>query len=878
MEGVKGLTQEEAMRSRLEHGSNALTHKEPPGFWIKYREKFNDPIIIILLIALGINVVFTFLGKVDWFECFGIFLSVLISTFVGAFSEYKNEGAFQKIQSDASNIRCKVYRDGLLREISANEVVKGDFVLLESGNLVPADGRIFRGEVSVDQSALNGESKEVKKAPSHSALHSSSQQKNFDFWDNESLFRGSLVCSGQCIMRVWEVGDRTVYGGLNHDSQAEVRKSPLQLKLAKLANKISYFGYISAFAVTILCMLERIAAKIGSDFSLIGSYFADTAGVLSDLVSSVIVGITVIVVAVPEGLPLMIAIVCSLNMKKMLKHNVLVRKLIGIETAGSINILFSDKTGTITCGELKAVSFTSGCGEEVSHFTALSDSLKKLVYISATQNSASKYSGKKILGGNATEKALLEFVRPYKDTPISVTSLKEDLFSSERKFSQVYVKGDFNGTLVKGAPEKILNNCKSCYNSLGEKVPFNHSLLNSQIDKMANRAIRVLALAAAESFTQGELPDNMTLVGLIGIRDDLRPGVGASVAEMRRAGIQTVMITGDKRETAVAIAKESGIVDSPANICLTSEELGLMSDKDVAEILTDLRVVARALPNDKSRLVRIAQDIGLVAGMTGDGVNDLPALRLSDVGFAMGSGADITRESGDIVILDDNFSSIKKAVLYGRTIYKSIKKFVAFQMTINIAAMAVSILGPLVGIDKPLGITQMLWVNLVMDTLAAIAFGGEGAQKRYLLEKPRPRSEEIIDKKMWSAIAVGGLFISAVSLFMFISQDIYYSFRATENDLVFYTGYFSYFVFSCIFNAFNARTEEIDLTEHISMNKPFILIILLICIVQVLMTYFGGAFIGTSGLDIKEWSIVLSMAALIIPVDIIRKLLIKKFI
>jgi magnesium-transporting ATPase (P-type) len=336
------------------------------------------------------------------------------------------------------------------------------------------------------------------------------------------------------------------------------------------------------------------------------------------------------------------------------------------------------------------------------------------------------------------------------------------------------------------------------------------------------------------------------------------------------------MITGDKKETAIAIAREAGILTGPEDIVLTSDEMNSMTDKELGNILKSLRVVARALPCDKSRLVKIAQEKGMVAGMTGDGVNDLPALRLSDVGFSMGSGTDVAKDAGDIVILDDNFSSIKKAVLYGRTIYKSIKKFVAFQMTINIAAVSVSILGPIVGIDKPLGITQMLWVNLVMDTLAAIAFGGEAALGRYMLEKPRNRSEDIIDKNMWSAIITGGLFISAVSVFMFISQDMYYAFRASQNDAVFYTGYFSYFVFSCIFNAFNARTEEIDLTEHISLNKPFLLIILLICLVQIFMTYFGGAVLGTAGLSAKEWSIVIVMALLIIPVDIFRKLLLRQ--
>ncbi len=876
MEDIKGLSKDEVKSSVQKHGSNALTQKDLPGFWSKYMEKFNDPIIVILLVALAINVFFTFFGKVDWFECFGIFLSILISTLVGTISEYKNEETFQKIQEEASKIRCKVYRDGILQEVSGDEIVVGDYVLLESGDLIPADGEIFRGEITVDQSALNGESKEVKKFAVKNASSTALKTTALDFWNSESLFRGTVVCFGQCIMRVTQIGDRTVYGKLNRETHIEDRKSPLQVKLADLAKKISYFGYGGSFLVTLLCMAERISHSLNGDLGLIGTYFADTMGVISDLVSSFIVGITVIVVAVPEGLPLMIAIVCSLNMKKMMKSNVLVRKLIGIETAGSINILFSDKTGTITCGKLKAISFIDGNGNETQHFNTLTDSLKNLLYISVVGNSSAEYSNNKILGGNATEKALMEFVKPFNGKSISLTVLRKTLFSSDTKFSQAQVKGDFSGALIKGAPEKILQNCTSYYNNQGKKInAINIHQLNRVVEGMANRAIRVLAIATSDTFHEGQLPHNMTLVGLVGIRDDLRPDVRTSVAEMKRAGIQTVMITGDKKETAAAIAKEAGIIESSSDVILTSDELSVMSDNDLAKIIKNLRVVARALPSDKSRLVRIAQNEGMVAGMTGDGVNDLSALKLSDVGFAMGSGTDIAKESGDIVILDDNFSSIKKAVLYGRTIYKSIKKFITFQMTINIAAVSVSILGPLVGIDKPLGITQMLWINLVMDTLAAIAFGGEAALGRYMLEKPKRRDESIIDKKMWSAIVTGGLFISGVSLFMFISQDMYYSFRAAANDSVFYTGYFSYFVFSCIFNAFNARTEEIDLCEHLALNKPFIFIILLICIAQILMTYFGGALLGTSGLDPKEWSLVISMSLLVIPVDILRKLIMR---
>ncbi len=867
MKTFSGLDDATVKQNRAKYGENILTKQKRQSFGEKYLEKFNDPIIIILLVALGINVVFTFFGKVDWFECLGIFISVMIATLVGAISEYKNEESFQKIQDEASKNRCKVYRDGLLKELLWQEVVKDDMVLLEAGDLIPADGFLCDGEIYVDQSTLNGESKEVLKTIGN-------QNNEADFWDKSSLFRGTVVCQGRGVLRVTSVGDATQYGRLNKESQIDRRQSPLQVKLGVLAKKISFFGYIGAVIVFLLCILERMGAKLGGDFTQIAVYFQDMPTVVSDMVSSLIVAITVVVVAVPEGLPLMIAIVCSLNMKKMMKNNVLVRKLIGIETAGSINILFSDKTGTITKGKLAVTEFVDGSLKEYKNLAYMDEKTAKMLYISIAGNTSARFSGTALVGGNSTEKALMEFVRSYRDKGTVIRKEKEQLFSSERKYSSALVTGDFCGVLVKGAPEIILPRCRDVWSADGVKGFFNATATAKKADAMAEKGIRVIALAIGSSFDDG-LPRELTFVGLVGLRDEIRKDVPGAVESLSRAGIQTVMITGDKKETALAIAKEAGIVNSPDDIVITSGELAVMCDREIANKLKNIKVVARALPTDKSRLVKIAQECHLVAGMTGDGVNDLPALKAADVGFAMGSGTDIARESGDIVILDDNFSSIKKAVLYGRTIYKSIKKFITCQLTINIAAVSVSVLGPIIGIDKPLGITQMLWINLCMDTLAAIAFGGEGALARYMLEKPRPREENIIDKKMWSSIAVGGLFISALSLFMFISQDMYCAFRGSENDAVFYTGYFGFFVFACIFNAFNTRAEGVDLLENLALNKSFLAIIFLICAVQVAMTHFGGRFLGTADLNIREWMQVLVMAVLIIPVDIIRKLIVK---
>ncbi len=871
MEKIKGLSAEEVEKSRLESGSNKLTEKERTTLWKKYWEKFDDPIITILLIALGLNIIFTFLGKVDWFECLGIFVSVMIATWVSALSEFKNEEAFRTIQREAAQVLCKVYRGGRLSEIGIEEIVKGDYVLLQAGDLVPADGCVFSGKIRVDQSALNGENKELEKTVAENSAEY--RTRLIDFWDKSSLFRGAVVCSGQCIMKVQQVGDDTVYGKLSRETEDEERQSPLQVKLSDLARGISKFGYIGAALVVVIYLGLRIVSDNGWHLPQIVSYLSDTAQLTSDVVNAVIMGITVVVVSVPEGLPLMIAIVCSLNMKKMMKNNVLVRRLIGIETAGSINLLFSDKTGTITCGKLQVVDFVDGDGNTYKEFSNLPRELKRLVEISVAGNSGAQMSGGKILGGNATEKALWEFVG---GSDAKISKIRENLFSSEKKFSQTEVKGDFSGVLLKGAPELILRKCTNFYDNNGKpKRLEKFSWLNNIIDDLAVRSIRVLALATANDFVDGSIPQNMTLVGLVGIRDELRADVKGSVSEVKRAGIQTVMITGDKKETAVAIAKEAGIMDSHRNVVLTSEDLQRMSDDEISDILCDVRVIARALPTDKSRLVRIAQEKGLVVGMTGDGVNDLAALRRADVGFAMGSGTEVAKAAGDIVILDDNFSSVKSAVLYGRTIYKSIKKFIVCQMTINIAAVLISVIGPLIGVDKPLGITQMLWVNLVMDTFAAIAFGGEPALKKYMLDRPKRRDEKIIDKKSWSAIITGGLFISLMSLFFFLSEDIYYAFRQHEGNIYFYTGYFNFFVFAGVFNAFNSRCEGIDLLDHISLNKPFMFIIAVICAVQIAMTYFGGAMLRTAALNPREWLVAVLPALLIIPVDLARKLIVK---
>ena len=476
-----------------------------------------------------------------------------------------------------------------------------------------------------------------------------------------------------------------------------------------------------------------------------------------------------------------------------------------------------------------------------------------------------------------TDRALLGFLIG-KDNPVEVSVVDTVPFDSAKKYSMAKVKGNYSMWLIKGAPERLLDKCSYYYDANGQKQALDKngiSAINAKIDELANRAIRTLALVTYDKDIQnGEVPSSgMTFVGVTGIRDDVRPDAIKAIEQVHKAGVQVVMITGDRKETAQAIAKEAGLIEIDDAIVITSAELNEMSDDEVKANLSKLRVVARALPTDKSRLVRLAQELNLVVGMTGDGVNDSPALKKADVGFAMGGGTEVAKEASEIVILDDNFASIGRAILYGRTIFNSIRKFIIFQLTINVAAVLISFVCPLIELENPLTITQILWVNLVMDTLAALAFGGEPALDRYMDEKPKQRDEHIISNYMYSAIGVGALWSFAAGLFFLLSPFSHEHFRIGESDANMYllTGYFAFFIFTAVFNAFNARTDQMNLFDNIGGNTGFLQVMALIVVVQVIMTYVGDVILRCFGLTINEWLFVIAMAFTIIPVDLVRK-------
>ncbi|WDV45602.1 calcium-translocating P-type ATPase, PMCA-type [Clostridiaceae bacterium M8S5] len=877
----EGLSSSQVEESKNKFGTNTLSEIETETFWDKLKGNFEDPIIKILVVALVIDVIFYFLGQVEWFEPLGIAIAVLIATLVGTYSEFSNEQSFQKLQEEASRIKCKVYRDGNVSEIPINDIVKGDYILVQTGDKIPVDGVLVDGHISVDQSVLNGESKEAQKhVPNEGYAYKDGQS---DFLDEYKVFRGTVVVEGEAIVEAKTIGDSSFYGQLAKELQAEDRESPLKVKLGDLADGISKFGYIGGSLIAASFMFKKIVLNSLANGTPILDYFAsgNLGTAVSDVVTAIILAIIIIVVAVPEGLPMMIAMVLSLNMKKLLKDNILVRKLIGIETAGSLNILFSDKTGTITKGLLEVVLLCDGDNNQYDSNSDIPEKLGKVVDVSISQNTNAvlniQENGEKVvLGGNSTERALLHFISDDIGK-YNLNTVDNIPFNSKDKFSATQVEGEYNLTLVKGAPEKILTSCTTYYDKDGNKQTFGKDKLetiNNKINELAGRAIRVLALATTDKAVGTELFEEMTFVGIVGIRDDLRAESVQAIGEALDAGIQVVMITGDRKETAMAIAKEANLLQKDTDIVLTSNELQKLSDEELKKMLKDIRVIARALPTDKSRLVRIAQSLDLVVGMTGDGVNDSPALKKADVGFAMGSGTEVAKEAGDIVILDDNFNSIAKTVLYGRTIYNSIRKFIVYQLTVNVGAILIAFIGPFIGVDLPLSMTQMLWVNLVMDTLAALSFGGEAALRKYMREKPKSRTEAIINKDMWSSILTNGGLIALLSV-LFLKLDFFKELFRTgptgKEDIYYLTGFFSFFIFLNVFNMFNARTTELNLFAHIRENKGFLKVVGVIVVVQVVMAYIGGDILRTAGLTLKEWLTVAGLAIVIIPVDLIRK-------
>lgn len=940
-----GLTTQQALANRRDYGSNELTQRELDSFWDMLKDTLQDTWLKILFAALILELVFYVIGRIwpdmgsdDWFSPVAIFIVIVAVSFIGTYINYKQEQGARALQQEASQITCKVFRDGKLIEIPINDIVMQDAVYLQPGDKVPADGILLDGSVQVEQSALNGESREANKIVLPDEME---VPGNEDLFTEYKCFRGSVVTSGSAVMLVTEVGDNTVLGNINVSLQEkDDTKTPAEEKLDKLAQGIGIFGYcgggtaaiihlvsgiivistnaiiytlgIIAFSLITGASIAVVGQKIMSKFrgilpgpnSMHSKPFKFLMGILAllsytlqvlsvflsvviilmmiagmtfgycayILLTSLVLGVSIVVMAVPEGLPLMNTLVQGLNVGKMLKAHIYVKNSKATETAGYLTHVFTDKTGTLTNGRMTVTNVISGDSNIYVAFDTIPAAIRNDLIIGAGVNNDATISGDgKAIGSNDTDRALMAYLAIENDVVIdkNVAESREP-FDSRVKYASVTLP---NGTrYLKGAPDIIIKNSTGYVDRNGDIQPMTNevmSKLKSTWDAQTERAMRVIAIVK-------ECNNERIFVSLISIRDDVRSDVKKTIKRMHNAGVLVTMVTGDVLATARAIAREAGLITNPEDICITHDELSQMSDEELKNSLPRLKVVARAIPSDKERLVNIGRSIGEVVGMTGDGVNDAPALHKADIGFAMGSGTEVAKEAGDIIILNDSLTSISDAIKYGRTMSKSVKKFLIFQLTVNVSTVFTAVLGALFGWTEVFTIVQILWINMIMDTLAAIAFGQEPARESYMNEKPVSRSADILNTYLKSEILVGGVFVTMICLS--ILQNIFgvHNIIGSSEMLNIRTFMFSAFIMAIIWNSLNARTESMNLFEHITENRNFILVMTMVTIIQVVIIQFGGKVFGTSPLTMENWLTVILLTLIIIPIDLVRKYIVKR--
>lgn len=841
-----GLTDEEVVKSRNKYGSNEIKKTNNNSFFKLLLESLGDPMIKILLIVLGIKVVFLF-AEFDWFETLGILIAIFIASLISTISEYGSNKAFQKLLENNNQKMVKVKRNGKLCLISINDIVVSDIVYLNNGDYIPADGEIIDGSILIDESSINGESRETYKDSKLSG-------------EKRKVYKGTIVTSGECIVKVCSVGVNTLFGKIAKEVQEKSSDSPLRIRLKHLASIISKIGYVGAFLVFFSYLFSSIVIANNFNLNLIIGCVSNVSLMIDYVIYALTLAVTIIIVSVPEGLPMMVALVLSTNMKKMIKKNILVKKMVGIETAGSLNVLLTDKTGTLTNGKLSVYGIINYQDKLFNNDVELYKYHKyyNIVGNSIVLNNDAVISDNKIINGNSTDKALISFMNYISDEKI----IKKESFDSDKKYSLVETN---NYIYYKGAPEVLIPKCKFYLNNDVEDSHVDFDYLNRVIAKYMHKGYRVISLCY-----KNKSNNNVVYVGSVLLKDEIRKDAKEGIKLIKSSGVKMIMVTGDSLDTALFISKELNLLNDD-DIYLTSSDLSLMSDDEIKSKINKIKVVARAKPHDKSRLVKIIKEMNLVVGMTGDGINDAAALKKCDVGFAMGSGTDVAKEASDIVILDDNINSISMAILFGRTIFKNIRKFIIFQLTMNICAMSLSIIGPFIGISTPVTVMQMLWINMIMDTLAGLAFAYEEPLLSYMDEKPKSKNEPIINKYMYEEIVFTGLYSSLLCILFLKIPFVKSLIRYDVNDKYFLTAFFALFVFMGIFNAFNARTNRYNLFYRIKNNKVFLIIFMLVAIMQIYFIYYGGIIFRTYGLNLKELLIVLGLAFSVVPVDLFRK-------
>lgn len=868
---MRGLSDSQVNKSKQDFGTNALAKKETESLWSMFIGAFDDIWIKVLCAALVMKIVISVIGvfvpalagENDVVEIISIVLAIALATGFSTLSEYRNSSRSEALQEEYNKTYAKVMRNGKLVNILTSEIVKGDTILVQAGDKVPTDGVLFEGHIKVSQAALNGESRDENKT----AADNLDEAESTDYASANKVFMGSVVTSGEGYMVATVIGDASELGKINKaltdDNEEDERKDTSSLKLEVVAAGI---GKLGVSAAAIAGVLDVVLNLIRTDEPITVVY------VLLLVAEAVMLMASIVIMAVPEGLPMMNSLVQSMNTESMYKKNILVSHKAAFSDSAYMNVLFSDKTGTITQGNLSLVEFIIGDGK-------IAENIPNQEFIEAiTLNNLAKISEGKPIGSNNMDRALLGYALEHgyddsKNDPDKVADISG--FDSEKKCATVTLK---NGLVYwKGATENIIDKVTHYMLPSGEEKEFTAEDKKAVEDQMLAQAKRTMKLLSVAKIADGKT----VLMAVLCLRDNVRTDAVETVEILNNAGIQVVMVTGDAEETAVAIAKEAGILkDGQNDVVLTHEELEQMSDEELKKKLPNLRVVSRAKPLDKKRLVSISQQLDNVCGMTGDGVNDAPALKQADIGFAMGDGTAVAQEAGDVVILNNSLTSIKDCVLNSRTMSKSVGKFLIFQLTVNISTLLMNIIAPILGWTEPFSIVQILWINLIMDTLAAMAFGGEPILDRYMNEKPALRKDNILTTYIKSAIGTSSVFITLGSILILENiggiTDFVTPAGCADPELYEKTFMFAFFIYSIIFNSLNTRSERFNVFEHIEENKNFIIVMGVIFILQTIIIEIGGQVFSTTTLNAKALFVSMLLAVLIIPVDMVRKAIVSK--
>lgn len=866
-----GLKSSEVEVSRTTYGSNKLPEPELKKWYHFAKEALTEPITMILIIIALFQLVLGAMGVMSLSEPVMIIVVLAIVTGIAIKTGLGVQKSAAELRAKTAVRYCDVVRDGNVQTINKDDLVVGDLVLLRTGQEIFADGFIVDGEISVNNAAINGETKECRKIPSANYKHVKTTSTTA-YTDQCSLFAGTVIMSGEGKMIVTDVGVNTVNGDTLVKMQTlEPPKTALDIALDHLCDFISKWGTIAAALAFVIMTITGIlnAGSLSQYFS--GSILESIQKVAQNVSNA----LTIIVAAVPEGLPLIVKLVTKQNVSTMEKFNILAKNTGKIPELAYVNLICTDKTGTLTTGEMTSTVMINGNCQDIFNKES---SLNELIDLNICMNNSAVFdSNGNITGGNSIDRAVLDMLSPEDAQKIQNKAImkKRVPFSSENKFSAVTLNNGANDfTVYKGAPEKLIEKCKFYLDNDGivtELTEEKRKALKSHIKGLTEKAMRCIALTISDKTDDG-LPDEMNLLGVIGVVDPVRNEVPEAVKIAHKAGIQVIEITGDCMETAKAVAMEAGIY-KPGDLAVTNDEFEAMSDVKVKEIIPQLRVISRCSPNTKLRLVTLAQEIGMSVAMTGDGVNDAPALKKADVGFGMQDGSDVAKEAADIVLTDNNFASVVKAVELGRTFMHNIMMFLEFQLPINISLLILSMVFPIIsGGSALLAAVQILIVNIIMDSLNSLSFGGEPPKEEYMNEEPIMKGSGLFIRGAKGRIALSSIVF--IALFGVITFGLIGNMFATKLSAM--TARFALLCLMAIFNGFTIRTDSMNLFKGIKNNKLFVYIALGIFAMTVVLCNFVGNLVQTTPMDAKQWIVVLVTAFMVVPVDWIRKAICKK--